>query len=121
MKTCTKCGITKHLEQFYNNKRAKDGKTCVCKDCDYQYTKDWRKNNSEEKKKRARREYWRNIERSREKGRENYKRNKEKRLAYCSKYAKENRAAKRNVGRRRYDRKKRARFPTPDRDWETIG
>ena len=35
MKTCTKCGETKHLDDFYNAKQAKDGKTSACKSCLY--------------------------------------------------------------------------------------
>lgn len=32
-KVCCKCGVEKDLTQFYNAKRAKDGKDCYCKDC----------------------------------------------------------------------------------------
>jgi len=33
MKECTKCGATKTLKEFYNNKNTKDGKTYNCKSC----------------------------------------------------------------------------------------
>lgn len=32
-KLCTKCGITKNLSSFYNNKTHKDGKSSHCKKC----------------------------------------------------------------------------------------
>jgi len=34
MKTCTKCRESKPLDEFYNHKGRKDGKSEVCKDCD---------------------------------------------------------------------------------------
>ena len=33
MKICTKCKIEKSLDEFYNNRRRKDGKTSHCKAC----------------------------------------------------------------------------------------
>jgi len=33
MKTCTKCGTTKALDLFYNDKKSKDGKCHACKVC----------------------------------------------------------------------------------------
>ena len=40
MKVCSKCQIEKSLEEFYNNKKTKDGKTYLCKSCqDAQYNK----------------------------------------------------------------------------------
>ena len=36
-KICTKCKIEKSLDEFYNDKRNKDGKTSRCKDCMKKY------------------------------------------------------------------------------------
>ena len=33
MKTCSKCGIEKPLDEFYKDKGSKDGKYCWCKPC----------------------------------------------------------------------------------------
>ena len=33
MKTCNQCGLTKSLDQFYNHKRATDGKRPNCNTC----------------------------------------------------------------------------------------
>jgi len=32
-KTCTKCGVTKNLSEFHNNKNTKDGRTSFCAVC----------------------------------------------------------------------------------------
>jgi len=37
MKTCTCCGQTKPLDEFYNDSRATSGKYCHCKTCRQQY------------------------------------------------------------------------------------
>jgi len=39
MKTCSKCGISKQLENFYKNKRCKDGVHYTCKECVSNITK----------------------------------------------------------------------------------
>ena len=33
MKTCKKCNSTKPIDDFYNDKNSKDGKTAECKEC----------------------------------------------------------------------------------------
>lgn len=33
MKTCTKCGMPKEIEEFQENKRYKDGRSTWCKEC----------------------------------------------------------------------------------------
>lgn len=33
MKTCTKCGVEKPLDDYHNNKRTRDGKGSWCKEC----------------------------------------------------------------------------------------
>jgi hypothetical protein len=36
-KTCTKCGLTLDLNEFYKDSRATDGKRSCCKECSKQY------------------------------------------------------------------------------------
>lgn len=35
MKLCSKCDVVKPMDEFYNSKNAKDGKTSSCKACSY--------------------------------------------------------------------------------------
>lgn len=37
MKVCTKCYNCKNLEDFHNDKKRKDGKYIICKECHYSY------------------------------------------------------------------------------------
>lgn len=46
-KTCTKCGTTKPLNDYHNNKSRKDGKNNRCKECQLAATNAWRKANPE--------------------------------------------------------------------------
>ncbi|MCK5641009.1 MAG: hypothetical protein KAJ19_09440 [Gammaproteobacteria bacterium] len=45
MKTCTKCGETKPLENFYENKRYRGGRVSRCKACATEYSRAWYKKN----------------------------------------------------------------------------
>lgn len=47
MKTCTKCGATKALKEFYKRKAAKDGLMSYCKECHTTTVKKWYENNKE--------------------------------------------------------------------------
>lgn len=67
MKTCTRCGESKPLEDFNKNSRTKDGLTPHCKSC--------RKAHREATK-----------EQLSQKDRENYQKNREERLEYARKY-----------------------------------
>lgn len=42
MKTCTKCGESKPLDQFYSHKSKPDGKAARCRTCHSAASKDWR-------------------------------------------------------------------------------
>jgi hypothetical protein len=42
-KNCRKCNITKDHEEFYNNRRLKDGKCSYCKVCTNKISKDFNK------------------------------------------------------------------------------
>lgn len=55
VKTCTKCGETKPLEDFGRDKRSRDGRTARCKECINAYTRAWHHRDIEQNraKKRA--------------------------------------------------------------------
>lgn len=72
MKKCSKCKLEKRLDEFYNFKNSKDGKSHHCKECmcEYRYSKaehyreymkDMRLNNNEVVKE-TRRKSWRNLD-----------------------------------------------------------
>jgi len=46
-KRCTKCNITKKLDEFHKKKNSKDGKNCHCKICKKEIDKIYRNNNKE--------------------------------------------------------------------------
>lgn len=46
-KTCNICHSSKTLDEFYNSKATKDGKTYKCKDCTKSYSSKYKKDNAE--------------------------------------------------------------------------
>jgi len=46
-KRCSKCGEVKLLKEFYNNNESRDGYSCICKKCDSECSKKYKKDNSE--------------------------------------------------------------------------
>lgn len=46
-KTCTKCNELKSIDEFYKDKRNKDGYRYTCKQCDKEYKKTYYKDNIE--------------------------------------------------------------------------
>ena len=40
-KTCTKCGETKPVDEFYRNRASRDGYCRVCKACGDVHTRQW--------------------------------------------------------------------------------
>ena len=75
MKTCTKCGVEKPPDEFYNRKDAKDGKRKECKTCRKDFGNKYYQNNREKIREQI-------------KNRENYP---EKNKENCRKYRKEHR------------------------------
>lgn len=49
-KTCSKCGVSKPLDEFNRNRNTKDGKNVWCKECCKEYNKEHYKEHCEEKK-----------------------------------------------------------------------
>lgn len=55
IKECTKCGIKKSLDKFYNNKKLISGKHSRCKQCCSEDSMEWGKNNPKRKAKSIKR------------------------------------------------------------------
>jgi hypothetical protein len=123
MKTCSKCGETKTLEDFYNLHSAKDGKQGACKTCQNAATYKRRKEKSEEYREYQRKYFEKYREENRERlaeySREYREENKDslraKRLEwleanpgynaeYCRKYYADNRNELRSKHREYYER-----------------
>lgn len=51
IKTCSVCGISKPIDEFYNEKNIKNGKRSECKECDKKYYKNHLEKRSEYNKK----------------------------------------------------------------------
>ena len=49
-KKCTQCGVWKPLEEYYKDKRNKDGRQSKCRECQKECNKQWRENNPEYQK-----------------------------------------------------------------------
>jgi 5-methylcytosine-specific restriction endonuclease McrA len=71
MKTCSQCGLSKPLTEFYRRSLSKDGLRSDCKDCAHVRSRRW---------------YEENTEKHREQGRRWVAANHEKRLAVAAKY-----------------------------------
>lgn len=85
-KICTKCGIEKDLEEFYNRKNAKDGKEFTCKVCKSLKAKKYYKSN----KKLINEKHKKYKKLNKDKIEEYYELNKEARCEYQKKYNKLN-------------------------------
>lgn len=57
-KKCSKCGLEKPLSDYYTDKRREGRMQPSCKLCQYEYTKEWRKNNPEKKRAQGKRAYY---------------------------------------------------------------
>lgn len=69
MKKCSECGELKSGDLFYKDKNAKDGKRNLCIPCAKRVWKKYREDNPEKVKKWTRDRYYKDIEKSREYGR----------------------------------------------------
>ena len=85
-KKCTKCGVVKSLDEFYNRKDSKDGKQFRCKICNKKY-----KENNREKVNKYSKEYYKEYNKEyKEYNKEYYKKNKEYYKEYNKEYKKKN-------------------------------
>lgn len=105
-KTCTKCGETKPLDEYYTDKRTTDGLRSQCKACHGAAAKARRLVDIERTRAREREAYRENIEKEREWGRRSaarrYRANPEKYRERSRKYREANRDKVREYGRKYY-------------------
>lgn len=81
-KICSKCGIEKPVNEFYKDRRSKDGLRSHCKECHNLSSRKWRSENPEKQRERCRKWQADNPERNREHSRKWAADNREKRNAY---------------------------------------
>lgn len=106
MKKCAKCGQIKPLNEFYKDKRNKDGILSYCKACQKESSLKWRKANPE--KARESQLKWReaHLEKIKECERKRYELNKEEKKKYAREWSINN-PEKRREYRRRHSQKMR--------------
>jgi hypothetical protein len=105
MKTCTRCGIEKPIEEFYKSKNYKDGYSYECKSCNSERSKKWylenlekvreagckyRLENPERKKDTNKKWYLKNIDKIKAVHKKWYLKNTEKTIASSKKWRLEN-------------------------------
>jgi 5-methylcytosine-specific restriction endonuclease McrA len=99
MKICKDCQVNKPLSDYHKNKNTKDGVTIVCKPCAVERSRAWQSANKDRVNEVCRKNYAKNLERSRANRRERvrrwYARNPEVARAATRKWNKENPEAKR--------------------------
>ena len=61
-KQCSQCGQVKNIDQFFNRKQSRDGRTPHCKQCGIAATSKWKKSNKQAVKLSGRRSYLKNRE-----------------------------------------------------------
>ena len=77
VKTCSKCGETKPINEFVKRPHTENKYYGVCKACKVIYAKEYREKNREEISRRRRAKYRDNIDEMRERGRAYYAENRE--------------------------------------------
>lgn len=96
MQTCSVCAAARPLDEFHANKNRPNGKSVTCKECAKQRARLWTKNNPEKALENSRRQYHKDIEKSRKnraaRVRKWYQANPEKGRANSASWKKSNRA-----------------------------
>ena len=77
LKRCTKCKVEKPFDEFYKDKKAKDGLCCGCKSCQKEYNKSNKERRKEYAKEYYKEWYQKNKEAIKEYKKEYFKANKE--------------------------------------------
>ena len=90
MKTCSKCQLELHLEQFCKDKTKKDGHRSQCKACVSELNKKYREENKEKISEHKNKYYEEKREKIKEYKKKHYEENKEKINERTRKYYKEN-------------------------------
>ena len=65
MKTCSRCGVEKPADEFFNHKRTRDGLSPWCKECQRAANREWAAKNPEKRREYVKASYARNIEKRR--------------------------------------------------------
>lgn len=76
MKTCTKCGQSKDLDDFYNSKKSKDGKRTECKKCESESNKKWHLDNPDKHRERSKKWNQQNPEKVKKSSKSRYQKEK---------------------------------------------
>ena len=99
-KTCTKCGETKPLDDFYRDKTRAGGRWPYCKECVREYTRRHYEENRDKERERNRRYREENRDKVRERKRRYYEENRDKVRESKRRYREENRDKERESNRR---------------------
>lgn len=91
MKTCTKCGETKSLDDFHRDRSQADGRRARCRECVAEDKRRWREENRDKELERNRRYYEENRDKKLECRRRYYEENRDKELEYQRRYYEEGR------------------------------
>lgn len=81
-KECTKCGEVKSLDEFYKQKKQKDGLTHQCKSCSKAYAAKYRKDNIEAYKEKDKLRYEQNKDYYAQKNKRWHQNNADRKLEY---------------------------------------
>lgn len=106
MKTCTKCGKTKPLNDFYKKADSKDGHASHCKICGKEKARQWREKNPERFKQNLKAWYEKNKEYAHQKMTEWRAANKDKWNEYGKNYRDKNDEKEKERGKRYRDKNK---------------
>ena len=90
-KTCTKCGETKPLDDFYRDKTGAGGRRPDCKECVREYSRRYHEENRDKVLESRRRYYEENRDKKLESRRRYYEENRDKVLESRRRYYEENR------------------------------
>ena len=89
-KTCTKCAEVKSINEFYRDRRGKNGISAHCKDCDKRSGKIYNTANKEKNSQYQKAYNVHNKEKISIKNKKQYAKNRETRLLYQAKYNEDN-------------------------------
>ena len=92
MKTCTKCGETKPLDDFHRHRGKAEGRNSWCRECAAEYRRGYHEENRDKRLEYQRRYYEENRDKALEYQRRYREENRDKALEYERRYYEENRA-----------------------------
>ena len=107
MKQCTRCKLIFLNDQFYKDKKSKDGLNFHCRKCKKKSDRKYYNSNKERKRKYSKEYNERNKEARRKYSREYSKKNKEKTLKYASEYREHNKEIACKYGKEYYQKNRK--------------